>query len=148
MVESRLACPFHKHNALIFRKCRSKKLRTTADVRAHIKRCHLQPPFCTRCRKVFSGKNQHDLLRNHIEQQPCQVSDLVDVPHGITAVQEDALNQRGELMLSGASPEARRWYAIWQVCLPGEPFPDSIYIRESSEDAQSLLQTCRTLVVG
>lgn len=115
------ACPFYKHDPIAHRFCLFRHISTKTNyVKQHLRRHHLPPKHCPICGQKFgteSDKNAH-IRRTTCEQQEFQHP-------GLTEYQQEQIDQ----IPRSAQPE-ERWYRIWDIIFPGEPRPESPYIRD------------------
>ncbi|KAK4167490.1 hypothetical protein QBC43DRAFT_142467 [Cladorrhinum sp. PSN259] len=131
-----LACPYYRLHPHRHRSCGGKKLRHNSDIRTHLHRCHTQPVFCPICKTVFKGKDAYNNRHYHIAAQKCQHK-WEPYPDGLTPDDFVLIAEKKEIApFQGLTALARQWYAIWEVCCRGEPFPppDLIYQTRPSQD--------------
>ncbi|KAK4185024.1 hypothetical protein QBC35DRAFT_504599 [Podospora australis] len=141
-----LACPFNKLDKTTYRPCRSLVLRQTSDLRTHLRRYHLQPPFCPICKDTFLDDRRQDKLNEHIRQRNCQPNDKPDPPGIGLDLWDQLTNQRSRerdtpTIARVTTAEERRWFTMWDLLFPGQPRPQSAYhevseFREHVADAR------------
>ncbi|KAK4162354.1 hypothetical protein QBC43DRAFT_336412 [Cladorrhinum sp. PSN259] len=123
-----LACPLYVLDSVKYRTCGDKKLRHNSELRTHLHRCHTQPHFCPICKLTFKGKNAYNNRRYHISAQKCAPS-FISEPDGLTPDEFSLIAEKREVSpFPGLTPLAHQWYAIWEICCPGEPFPSPEFI--------------------
>lgn len=54
------ACPYLAYKPATYRSCLRYKLSRIADVKRHLKRCHMHPPYCPRCMETFTNEETRD----------------------------------------------------------------------------------------
>ncbi|KAI0112136.1 hypothetical protein GGR51DRAFT_56862 [Nemania sp. FL0031] len=114
------ACPFYLHDQENHQSCPNKTRRSISDVFQHIKKCHMQRPYCTSCGSLFEDDSRRDL---HMES--CKIIRTVTEPSGMTP---DQLIRMDNALCRWITPDIERWYGIWDLMFPGAARPDSPYI--------------------
>ena len=135
--DSRLACPFAKHDPLRHRQCfkfdkmdqvsRLKYVdvmevallrRLTLKRRQHLLRVHQVAIHCVRCSQTFGTETERD---SHLRSVPGCVIQPNQIHFGITETQKAQLAQR----VSAKKTKEENWYLIYEILFPGSPRPDS-----------------------
>lgn len=121
------ACPFWKLDPSEYRGCFTLTLKDTSRVKQHLSRKHAPEFYCERCMAVFPDHGTHQA---HIRSTPiCHPRSQGFA--GITHQQQRQLSRKSKASLS----ERERWFAIWDIVVPGQPKPASPYIDSNlSED--------------
>ncbi|KAI0414737.1 hypothetical protein F5X98DRAFT_389623 [Xylaria grammica] len=118
--QSLLACPFllksHKNHS----QCAKYRLRRIQDVKQHLRRHHLRPPYCPTCNGTFKNEEERDC---HVRKRECEARTPVE-PDGISEDQQNILKRRRN---SKDSLE-EQWYFIWETVFPNTTRPDSVYL--------------------
>lgn len=110
-------CPFVFHDARKYRGCLKRELRRIRDVKQHLRRYHRQPPYCGRCKVVFSDRAEADL---HAQQQQGHslCPHLLDLspPDGVTETDNDWMKKYPQ----GADKnnEVAQWNTVWDNLFP------------------------------
>ncbi|GKT52996.1 HET and ankyrin domain protein [Colletotrichum tofieldiae] len=104
----RLACPFLRRDPKKYFHCIHYHLKTTGDLKQHLKRCHFAPIHCPRCGEVFTSRALSD---EHIIRVGCQetVITTYDIDEGTQQRLEGSLRDPDESV---------RWFLIWDILFP------------------------------
>ncbi|KAK4167466.1 hypothetical protein QBC43DRAFT_331733 [Cladorrhinum sp. PSN259] len=136
-----IACFFTKYSTTPGQthKCREFRLRTIADVKLHIERCHQRPLYCPICQQVFpvTSKTRNKDLDDHIRENTCVKQPEHPAP-------SDKLSEAEIKSLfgkqwkqaphgPGVSEIEKKWYFAWDRLFPNTARPASIYHLESAE---------------
>lgn len=105
------ACPFYVHNG---DDCYTGYKRIS-DLRQHLYRKHLRPPYCHTCGLAFKTKAN---LKAHIQEQDCQPRNTS--PPGISKEQEERIHRTSN---SGRKTSTQRWFEIWKILFPDSELP-------------------------
>lgn len=105
------ACPFYVHHG---DDCYTGYKRIS-DLRQHLHRKHLRPPYCTTCGAAFKSMSA---LKAHTQDQDCQPRNTS--PPGITMDQEVRMHRTRN---SGRKTNTERWYEIWNILFPDSEAP-------------------------
>ncbi len=127
------ACPFWKWDPVGHASCFTLKLHTVTRVKQHLTRKHTLVFFCPRCRITFGdleSQTHHVMLETRCAPNPSATLD------GILPQQQQQLSRKSNPALS----EADKWFAIWDIALPGKPRPGSPYIDTRLSQDCSLFQ--------
>lgn len=125
-----LTCPFVWYDPVAYRKCLQYELERIRDVKQHLRRKHMKPLFCGRCKVVFADEAG---LKKHSEQpQHCEVR-VVKEPDGITTGQRECLADYPK----DRNDVVAQWNTIWNVVFPSHPDlrPHSPFTDESRPEA-------------
>lgn len=114
------ACPFYKLNPLKQRSCHSATLSEIRYVKQHLRRSHMQPLHCSRCKAIFDSWNERD---HHRVARGCAHSSAC--VEGITSNQARQL--RSWSAKRGSSQEGQ-WFALWGIVFPDIPCPPSPFV--------------------
>ncbi|KXJ91864.1 hypothetical protein Micbo1qcDRAFT_233236 [Microdochium bolleyi] len=115
------ACPFYKHDIGKHHKCLSFTLRRIKDVKQHLLRRHLQPPFCITCGEVFESQEAQEA---HLLARSCTRPEDFSRPEGITTDQRNKLTTRVSKTLSAD----QQWFSVWRIIWPDAEPPVSPYV--------------------
>lgn len=114
------ACPFAKEYTARYFNCNFHKLARVKDVKQHLKRKHIKPENCPRCRMQFPDEEEKD---RHIREGGCRISHEPE-PDGITQAQATSLSRR-----VCAASQRDQWYEIFRIVCPrAESDPPSPYV--------------------
>ncbi|KAH8892749.1 hypothetical protein GQ53DRAFT_805713 [Thozetella sp. PMI_491] len=132
-----LACPFWKSDPTKHRACFTMKLHGIPRVKQHLTRNHT-PIFCQRCLTIFEDD---DGLERHLESQEtagCTRKSLAQLD-GVSPRQQRELSRKSD----PSQTEPEKWFAIWDIVLPGRPRPSSPYMDDQlSEDCAAFHNYC------
>ncbi|GKT47828.1 uncharacterized protein ColSpa_08009 [Colletotrichum spaethianum] len=104
----RLACPFLRRDPKKFIHCIVYHIKTTGDLKQHLKRRHYAPIHCPVCSEVFESRALYD---EHVRRQGCQQND--------PTAYDISENTQKLLELPLRDPdESGRWYQIWDILFP------------------------------
>ncbi|KAK3989614.1 hypothetical protein QBC44DRAFT_369908 [Cladorrhinum sp. PSN332] len=136
-----IACPYSKHpEKKHTHKCRNFSLRTIADLKLHLHRCHELDVHCPTCQNIFTGANRHQDRDNHIRDNSCEAQpEPTAFADKLPQVKIRALfgrQWRQGPHEAGASDMLRKWFYVWDGIFPGTARPDSIYHHEPAEAEQ------------
>ncbi|KAK4224029.1 hypothetical protein QBC38DRAFT_34047 [Podospora fimiseda] len=123
---SRPACPFAKYEPQQYPKCKSIKLRTFADVRTHLQRCHKCPPYCEICNQIFEGNDGSEHRDEHIKSRQCELPNPEQSRQPPSGIDRDAID-RYFGSIDRKKPLDKKWYELWHLLFPGAPAPQSPY---------------------
>lgn len=130
----RILCPFYVRDKHANSKCFNFKLRGTADVRQHILRVHMQPPYCSICGTTFK---KHDLRDRHIAEKSCEPRPFEDIS-GVSTEQFDRITEIAKQPKHRVG-EPERWFQMWRTLFDGEPGLDSPYATEDTYAVQLMV---------
>lgn len=130
----RILCPFYVQDRHAWSKCFKHRFRGTADVRQHILRVHMQPPYCSVCGTTFKKDDARD---RHIAEQSCERQTFEDIP-GVSTEQFDRITEIGKQPKHHVG-ERERWLQMWRTLFDGEPDPDSPYATEDTYAVQLMV---------
>ncbi len=114
------ACPFYRKSPNVHPKCGFYGLRRIRDVKQHLIRRHLRPPYCPCCYGIFPTEPQRD---DHVRAKQCESRSLIEFD-GVTLEQQDALKRRSD---SKQTAEAQ-WFTMWDILFPNTTRPSSAYL--------------------
>lgn len=126
-LEAPFACPFYKRDAVKHHRCGSLTLSRIRDVKQHLVRRHLQPPFCATCGATFEIQ---DLCAAHSKERLCVYSDIIQEPEGITTAQRHLIAQRSHRRQS----KVEQWFTVWDIIFPSSPRPQSPFISDAIDE--------------
>lgn len=127
-----LACPFSKHDPIMYRKCYKYVLKDTAKLKQHLSRCHKMPLYCPRCSIRFDSEQARD---EHIRDDPCEKTSLTKF-EGISEAQRKQLEQR----VSSKKTIEQNWYEIYKILFPLDQLPNSPWLPEVLDQELVALQ--------
>ncbi|KAF4490937.1 hypothetical protein CGGC5_v000507 [Colletotrichum fructicola Nara gc5] len=94
--ELHLACPFYKSDRGKYQDCLKLQLKRIKDVKQHLNRKHMQPPYCPSCGLEFDTQERQ---MKHSRVQLCQIRDYPR-PDGINHDQKETLSARADRNMS------------------------------------------------
>ncbi|WQF77520.1 hypothetical protein CDEST_02534 [Colletotrichum destructivum] len=116
-----LACPFYQTDPSRYQDCLLEDdLRSIEDVVSHLRKRHLKPPYCPKCRIILGTPTARDA---HIRKLACQVRHAT----AIEGVDETRLVELMGRRRKGLG-EAETWRQICAVACPGASMPGSPYL--------------------
>lgn len=133
-----LACPFWKLDPFKHRVCFSLRLHGIPRVKQHLTRNHTPTFYCQRCLVIFQDQETHErhvmcAPGNYCTRNPSARLD------GISPQQQRELSRKSNAAFS----EAEKWFAIWDIVLPGHQRPSSPYVDgQLSEDCSLFQEHC------
>ncbi|AEO59781.1 hypothetical protein MYCTH_2308309 [Thermothelomyces thermophilus ATCC 42464] len=118
----RFACPFRKHNPLIYNihdheVCAIRSWSTISRLKEHLYRRHYKA-HCQRCKQTFSDARR--LAEHEMSVVACEVLDVAP-PSDITADQEKQLKSRKHTARRQTDEE--KWRDIYRLLFPKEEIP-------------------------
>ncbi|RYP30339.1 hypothetical protein DL767_006313 [Monosporascus sp. MG133] len=116
-------CPFQKYVGEIFYCGHFKRI---SDIRQHIRRVHIQRPYCPTCGETFKGDSDRKRLDEHIQRRRCKPPRFPPYP-GITWEQWGAINKAASIKKTKRD-EVQRWNEMRQILFPGMPPTSEIYV--------------------
>ncbi|KAH7121743.1 hypothetical protein B0J13DRAFT_456847 [Dactylonectria estremocensis] len=127
----RWACPFYASDPNKYQQCLMHDLQSTEEVKVHLRRHHLKPPYCPRCYHTFATVVDRD---GHILESKCE---LVEPRHvdGINHYQKSRLVN----MDSGGFDDVEYWRCIWAIVFPSLK-PANHYLTKGRGLASSLVR--------
>ncbi|CAF3655016.1 unnamed protein product [Fusarium graminearum] len=127
------ACPFEALYPKQYQQCLLQHcLRSTDDVKNHLKRYHIKPLYCPTCSEVFETLIQRD---HHIIKRSCELQDL-RVPKKLNAHQQEMLTRIMKMNIS----HEERWNSIFTTIFPNREPPSSPYLDYGRRLAISVAQ--------
>ncbi|CAI0646031.1 unnamed protein product [Colletotrichum noveboracense] len=125
--ELHLACPFYKSDRGKYQDCLKLQLKRIEDVKQHLCRKHMQPPYCPSCGSEFDNQEQQ---MKHSRVQLCQIRDYPR-PDGITHDQKERLSARADRNMELSD----QWFAMWDMVFQGKPRPSTAYVEDPMREA-------------
>lgn len=125
--ELHLACPFYKSDRGKYQDCLKLQLKRIKDVKQHLNRKHMQPPYCPSCGLEFDTQERQ---MKHSRVQLCQIRDYPR-PDGINHDQKETLSARADRNMELSD----QWFAMWDVVFKGKPRPSSAYVEDPMREA-------------
>ncbi|GAW21817.1 hypothetical protein ANO14919_113420 [Xylariales sp. No.14919] len=122
--KSLLACPFLLKSHQNHWQCAKYRLKRINDVKQHLRRHHLRPPYCPTCNSTFKNEEERD---RHVRKRECEARTPVE-PDGISEDHQKILKRRKN---SKDSLE-EQWYFIWETVFPNTTRPYSVYLNPST----------------
>lgn len=117
--EQLLTCPFIWYAPAQSQECLSSKLTRIRDVKLHLRRKHMRPPYCPRCNTVFKRNAQitaDNQLSAHLRcPDLCQIG-KAEIPQGITQSEIDAMAKYPKR----TADLAAQWNVIWDIIFPND----------------------------
>lgn len=107
------ACPFYRHDPIRYQSCLNVMLLRIKDVKQHLLRRHMRPPYCPRCYHVCTTDAE---LTEHLQSpEDCQEDTENECPEGVTRAQAMAFKIKFPVGSEGAT----QWKMIWDIIFPG-----------------------------
>lgn len=123
-----LACPFRKLDPAKYKSCHN-RLTRPRDVKQHLRRCHIRPPYCAICYETFKTTGARD---SH-SRMGCKLRDSEWFPDGISEERIEELSKRPPKEI--IKNDEAQWFWMFDILFPGhQPRPKSAYVDVQSED--------------
>ncbi|RYP88806.1 hypothetical protein DL770_004598 [Monosporascus sp. CRB-9-2] len=133
-------CPFQKYKGEIFYCGHFKRI---SDIRQHIRRAHVQRPYCPTCGETFKGDSDRKRLDEHIQRRRCEPTRFP--PYlGITWEQWGAINKAASIKKTKRD-EVQRWNEMRQILFPGMPPTSEIYVEVVGTEFSMQVQSSESL---
>ncbi|KAH0435272.1 hypothetical protein CcaCcLH18_04881 [Colletotrichum camelliae] len=127
-----LACPFYKLDRIKSQDCLRLQLKRFKDVKQHISRRHMQPPYCPSCGLEFDTEEQQN---GHSRLQRCQIRNF-HLPDGITYARRERIFTRARRNQGLSS----QWFALWDLLFPDKARPASAFVEHPVREVMDSLR--------
>lgn len=120
----RFACPYaQRYPSPRYESCFVPGFARLKDVKQHLRRKHLAPDFCIRCKMVFNSVEE---LSSHGRcSNGCELS-LAPDPEGLTHHRQRILETRPPRFLT----MEEQWFYLYEELFPDTPKPTSAFVRD------------------